>query len=214
MHEGKTILFIDPVNPEPEIIAKAGKILQKKGIVIFPAKCLYGVAANALNETAIKKVFQLKKRSLNNPILVLIPNRKMLSSLVTSIPGQADKLMDAFWPGNMTLIFKAKPHISRFLTAGTQKIGIRIPLHPVAKALVELLNFPITGTSANLSDQGGCSRIDQLPLGIIEQSDMILDAGALKGGRGSTIIDVTTSPAAIIREGEVTTEQIKDCLAL
>jgi L-threonylcarbamoyladenylate synthase len=214
LHEGQTIVSIDPVNPEPDQIAKAGKILQKKGIVIFPAKCLYGVAANALDETAIEKVFHLKQRPLNNPILVLIQDRKMLYDLVTSIPNQADKLMDTFWPGNITLVFKAKTHISKLLTAGTGKIGIRVPLHPVARALVNAVPFPLTGTSANLSGQKGCSRMDQLPLSIIDQADLVLDAGNLKGGRGSTIIDVTTSPAAIIREGEVTAEQIKACLAI
>jgi len=81
----ETIVSIDPVTPEPDPIAKAGKILQKNGIVIFPAKCLYGIAANALDETAIKKVFHLKQRPWDNPILVLIPDQKMLPDLVTSM---------------------------------------------------------------------------------------------------------------------------------
>lgn len=208
----ETIVSIDPVTPEPDPIAKAGKILQKNGIVIFPAKCLYGIAANALDETAIKKVFHLKQRPWNNPVLVLIPDQKMLPDLVTSIPRQARKLMDAFWPGNITLVFKAKKHISKLLTAGTRKIGIRIPSHPVAKALVEQVNFPITGTSANLSGQNGCNNIDQLSSEFIDQADLVLDAGNLKGGLGSTIVDVTASPVIIIREGEVKTSQITKIL--
>ena len=214
MHDEQKIVFIDPVKPDPDCIVKAGKILRKNGIVIFPAKCLYGVGANALDETAIKKVFHLKQRPWNSPVLILIRDRKMLQTLVTSISRQADKLMDAFWPGNITLVFKAKKHISELLTAGTCKIGIRIPAHPVAKAIVELLNFPITGTSANLSGKGGCNQIDQLSPALIEHADLVLDAGRLKGGMGSTIVDVTTSPVVIIREGEVTATQINKILEI
>ncbi|MBU8850195.1 MAG: threonylcarbamoyl-AMP synthase [Desulfobacterales bacterium] len=206
------IVGIDPVNPESDIIAKAGKIIQNNGIVIFPAKCLYGVAADALNEKAVQKVFNLKKRPLNNPILVLIPDRDMLQDLVTTISKPAKKLMDAFWPGNLTLVFEAKDNIPQLLTAGTGKIGVRIPAHPVAKALVEYVGFPITGTSANLSGQNGCSRIDQLVPSIIEHADLVLDAGVLKGGTGSTIVDVTALNFNIIREGEVSVRRINETL--
>ncbi len=157
------IVTIDSVNPESELIMKAGKIINRNGIVIFPAQCLYGVAANALNEDAVQKVFELKQRPYQNPILVLIPNQIHLKALVTSIPKIAEKLMDAFWPGNLTLVFDAKDTISTTLTAETKKIGIRIPSHPVAKALVNYLDMPITGTSANLSGQPGCNQVDQLP---------------------------------------------------
>jgi len=208
----KKIVLIDPVTPDPDCIAKAGKILSKNGIVIFPAKCLYGIAANALDETAIKKVFQLKQRPWNNPILVLIQDKKMLQGLVTSISRQANQLMNAFWPGNITLVFEAKNHISKLLTANTCKIGIRIPAHPVAKALVESVDFPITGTSANLSASTGCYRIEQLPPVLIEQADLILNAGRLKGGMGSTIVDVTTPCVTIIREGEIQAGQINEIL--
>lgn len=213
MHDNKKIVSIDPVNPEFDRIAKAGKILRNNGIVIFPAKCLYGVAAKALDEKAVKAVFDLKQRPLNNPILVLIPYRTMLPDLVKSIPKPAEKLMDAFWPGNLTLVFEAGNNIPGLLTAGTGKIGVRIPVHPVARALVELMGVPITGTSANLSGQESCSRADRLDASIIERADLILDAGILKGGTGSTIVDVTGSTIRIIREGEVSADQIKRVLA-
>lgn len=213
MHNGKKIVAIDPVNPESDHIIKAGKILRNNGIVIFPAKCLYGIAARALDEKAVKKVFDLKQRPLDNPILVLIPYRTMLQDLVKSIPEPAEKLMDAFWPGNLTLVFEAKDNISKLLTAGTGKIGVRMPVHPVAMALVELMGVPLTGTSANLSGQAGCSRADRLDASIIDHADLVLDAGILKGGTGSTIVDVTGSNIHILREGEVTADQIKEALA-
>ncbi len=208
----KKIVRIDPVNPESDIITKAGKILQNNGVVIFPAQCLYGVAANALNTKAVEKVFQLKQRPLNKPILILIPNKNMLPDLVTTISKSAQKLMDAFWPGNLTLVFEAKNNIPQLLTANTGKIGIRIPVHPVAKALVEYIGIPITGTSANLSGRNGCSQIDQLAPSIIDPADLILDAGLLKGGKGSTIADVTAQDINIIREGAVSTRRINKIL--
>lgn len=207
------IVTIDPVKPESDIITKAGKIIQNNGVVIFPAKCLYGIATDALNEKAVEKIFHMKQRPLNNPILVLISNKNMLPDLVTRISKSAEKLMDAFWPGNLTLIFDAKDNIPQLLTAGTGKIGIRIPVHPVAKALVESVNFPITGTSANLSGWNGCSQTGQLAPSIIDHADLVLDAGTLKGGSGSTIADVTAADIIIIREGEISTRRINELLA-
>ncbi len=206
------IAAIDPVNPESDIIAKAGKVIQDNGVVIFPAQCLYGVAANALNKKAIEKVFHLKQRSLNNPILILISNKNILLDLVTTISESAIKLMNAFWPGNLTLVFEAKDHISQLLTANTGKIGIRIPVHPVAKALVESVKFPITGTSANLSGDKGCCQADKLVPSIIGHADMVLDAGILKGGAGSTIVDTSESNINILREGRISMKEINKIL--
>lgn len=212
MHNSVKKVSIDPEKIDSSIIVKAGKIIQNNGVVIFPAKCLYGVAAAALSEKTVEKVFHLKQRPKDNPILVLIPDKSMLLELVTSIPEKAHKLMDAFWPGNLTLVFEANDNIPERLTAGTKKIGVRIPVHPVAKALVEHLGFPITGTSANLSGKKSCSQADQLDPSIMDHADLVLDAGPLKGGTGSSIVDVTASRVQIIREGEVTIEQIQKTL--
>lgn len=206
------IVPVDPDTPDQQTIIQAAKIIRQNGVVIFPAKCLYGVAANALDEKAVQKVFDLKQRPKNNPILVLIPDRKHLKELVISIPEAAEKLMDAFWPGNLTLIFEAGKHIPKILTAGTGKIGIRVPIHPVAKALVQSLGYPVTGTSANLSGQESCFQILRLDPFITDHADLILDAGTLKGGKGSSIVDITQFPPVILREGEVSSDQIKSCI--
>jgi L-threonylcarbamoyladenylate synthase len=214
LHDNKKIVPIDSKNPESSIIAKAGKIIQKNGLVIFPAKCLYGIAANAMETKAIEKVFQAKQRPLDNPILVLIPDTSFLLDLVQSIPKSAKKLMDKFWPGNLTIVFEAKKTIPELLTANTGKIGIRIDSHPVTAALVNHLGFPITGTSANLSGRESCNKTSLLDKKIIDHSDMILDAGRLKGGTGSTIVDVTSSPVEIIRQGEIPVDRINEILVL
>jgi L-threonylcarbamoyladenylate synthase len=213
LHDEQKIIAVDLKKPETKIIERAGKIIKNSGVVIFPAQCLYGVAAQALNEKAVQKVFHLKKRPLNNPLLILIHDRSQLTGLVQSIPVSAQKLMEEFWPGNLTIVFKAKKSIPKILTANSDKIGIRIPAHPVAKALVQSLKFPITGTSANLSGQQGCSQTKLLDTSIIENADLVLDAGALKGGTGTTIVDVTTpSKINIIREGEISKILINNIL--
>lgn len=212
MHDKKNIVAVDSTNPETDIIERAGKIIQNSGVVIFPAQYLYGVAVNALKEKSILKVFHLKKRPVNNPLLLLINDQEQLLGLVKSIPTSAQLLMDAFWPGNLTIVFKAKKSVSRLLTANTAKIGIRIPAHPVAKALVKYLKSPITGTSANLSGHKGCSQINQLDPSIIDHADLILDAGRVKGGRGTTIVDVTASKINIIRQGEISAQSINEIL--
>lgn len=212
MYDPDKIIRLDPVRPDSHHIARAGNIIRNNGIVIFPTRCLYGIGARALDEKAVENVFWIKQRPLNNPILVLIPDQSHLEGLVKSIPEPAKKLMNIFWPGGLTLVFEAKDEIPSLLTAGSGKLGIRIPSHPVAKALVNHLGFPVTGTSANLSGRPGCHRTDLLDPAIIEASDLVLDAGILKGGAGSTVVDVTVFPFRMIREGEITQEEIQKAL--
>ncbi len=217
------IVRVDALNPEDptgsarpdhtDPIIEAGKIILNQGVVIFPAQCLYGVAANALNPGAIQKVFNLKERSLSNPILVLVQTPKEVKPLVKKVPDSARILMDRFWPGSLTLIFEAADHVCPLLTAHTQKIGIRVPAHPVACALVEQVGGPITGTSANLSGQPGARLVTQLPPAMVKGSDMILDAGPLKGGQGSSIVDVTTDPVRILRQGAISSNEILQTLS-
>lgn len=178
-------------------------------IVVFPTSCLYGLAADAWNPVAVQKIFQAKKRSANNPLLVLVKDQKAVASLVNTIPPVAVLLMEKFWPGKLTIVFEAKGSLPETLTAGTGKIGIRIPEHKVAAALVNALENPITGTSANLSSDKGCSLISELHPEVARYTNLILDAGLLKGGLGSTVIDVTVTPPVILREGVVSAKKIQ-----
>jgi len=208
-----SLVRVDARHPDEAVIQRAAKGLFCNKVVIFPAACLYGVAANALSPQAVEKVFSLKQRPKDNPILVLVKNRSMLAQLVTSIPPAAEALMQTFWPGRLTLVFEAAAHVNPQLTAGTGKIGIRMPGHPVARALADAVDFPITGTSANLSGTPGCTRPQALPRSILEQADLVLDAGEVQGGKGSTIVDITQSPAVILRNGAIPDQKIFKALA-
>lgn len=208
------VIQVHSENPDAAAVKTAGKVLEQSGIVIFPATCMYGIAANALNPGAVQKVFDIKQRPKNNPILVLIRSKKQLSELVSHIPAAAERLMETIWPGRLTIVFQAARTVSPQLTAGTGKIGIRIPEHPVARALTNSVDFPVTGTSANLSGDPSSMTVDQLPDVLKNSSDLILDAGELKGGSGSTIIDVTCRPAVILRKGRVSIDEIHNLLKI
>jgi len=206
------IIRVDKDHPDSHIIDQAAGLLDTGGLVIFPAACLYGVAANALSADAVEKVFQLKQRPRHNPILVLIKNTNQLNALVATIPDEARRLMDEFWPGGLTLVFDAAHRVNSKLTAGKKKLGIRLPRHPVAKALVSSVDYPVTGTSANLSGQPGCTQTDMLSPEIIEKTDLVLDAGFVQGGTGSTVVDVTCTPPKILRQGAIPAADIYACL--
>lgn len=194
---------INPEFPEDGIIKEAAGIIRKGGIAVFPTSGLYGLAADAYNPDAIEKLFDIKGRSHDKAILLLISDLRDLDRLVKSVPPQAVRIMQHFWPGGLTLVLEAKPELPPALTAGSGKIGIRLCRHPVAAALVKAVEGPITGTSANISGTGGCDRISGLDTRIAEKADLILDAGVLKGGTGSTVADMTRCFPQILREGTV-----------
>ena len=202
------IRSIDPQQPEPELIEEAADAIRRGGVVGFPTRCLYGLGADALNAEAVTRVFELKQRPAANPILVLIDHISQLEKLVKRIPALATDLIDYYWPGKITLVFEAADKLPVNLTAGSGKIGIRMPGHAVARAMVNAVQAPITGTSANLSGNPGCYRINDLEPQIARGLDLILDAGDLKGGAGSTVVDVSTNRLQILREGEVSAQEL------
>jgi L-threonylcarbamoyladenylate synthase len=208
MKNGPDIRKTDALHPAPELIAAACRVIRAGGVVAFPASSLYGLAADAFNRPAVEKIFRMKKRPANKPILVLIRNRAALASLAAHVSPEAAVLMSVFWPGSVTLLFPARETIPEYLTAGSGKIGIRVPAHPVARALVRQLDFPITGTSANISGQPGVDIAAGLSELLAEPPDLILDAGRLKGGAGSTVVDVSVSPPRVLREGAVKAAEV------
>jgi L-threonylcarbamoyladenylate synthase len=204
------IKAIDSKQPDADLIAQAVQVLRRGGIVAYPTRCLYGLAADALNPEAVDRVYRIKGRPADKALSILIPKRKTLGDLVADISSAANALMDQFWPGDLTLLFRAKAGLPRNLTAGTGKIGIRLPAHPVAKALVEGFGGSMTATSANLSGGPGCFRISDFHNSLMEKLDMVLDAGPLEGGMGSTIVDVSTNEVSVLREGVVSAGNIFD----
>ena len=203
------IIFIDSDDNIKLPLEKARKVLLSGGIVAFPTESFYGLAVDIENEKAIEKLFTLKQRDKDNPILILLPELEALNKYAEDIPDQAVKLIEAFWPGGLTMLFKASQKISPLLTANTGKIGIRYSGHTVATALARSIGYPVTGTSANISEQPPCVKAEEVYNYFGPDIDLILDNGSTDGGAGSTIIDVTVSPCVVIREGMVLNKDIE-----
>jgi len=207
------IIKIDPGHPEPDGIDKAAAILKSGGVIAFPTETFYGLGADARNEAAIDKIFGIKGRDFRNPILVVIGDRGHLDAFAADIPEEAQKLMDRFWPGPLTIVFRAAPSVSPKLTAGSGKIGIRLTSHPIAMAISKRLGGPVTATSANLSGALECSAAAEVLSQLEGRIDGVVDGGQTTGGKGSTIVDVTASPVKILREGVIPAGLIQDTLA-
>ncbi len=194
---------IDPARPDPDLIARAARTLRTGGHIIFPTSGLYGLGADATCRDAVDRIYTLKSRTAAKPILILIPAARDLTRWVTAVPPTAEKIIAQYWPGGITLIFNARPILPDTLTAGTGKIGIRVPAHPVARALISAVDFPVTATSANPAGAAGCTAISAIAPVIAAGVDLLLDAGPLAGGPGSTVIDVTVEPPLILRSGSL-----------
>jgi len=203
---------INCANPETGIIAEAARIIRNGGVVVFPTRSLYGLGADAFNAKAVNRIFHIKQRPAGKPILVLIKNKDELDRLAALGPPAATAIMEKFWPGRISIVFQAKQGLLANLTAGTNKIGIRLPGHNVASALVKATCSPITGTSANLSGNAGCFQVNDLDEKIVDGVDLILDAGPLKGGVGSTVVDVTGKTPLILRQGELSQKDISNVI--
>jgi L-threonylcarbamoyladenylate synthase len=203
------ILKIDADNSEEKILTRAAEILAGSGIIAYPTETFYGLGADATNLKAIEKIFAVKGRNFKNPISLIIGQTDDVYDLVKDIPESAQKLMAAFWPGALTIVFSASDKVSSLLTAGTGKIGLRISSHPGALAIVQKLKKPLTATSANLSGAPECSLASDVANQIGDKIDAIIDCGQTQGGKASTIIDVTCDPPTILREGAITRKAIE-----
>ena len=191
-----------------EGINEAVKVISEGGIVAFPTESFYGLGVDATNPHAIKRLFRIKKRDPDLPILILISSLRRLPKYVASIPPGAKRIGKEFWPGGLTMIFRSSPVLPSVLTAGKGKVGIRVPSHPLANALSRAVDVPITGTSANISRRPPCIMADQVVECLGDDLDLILDGGITEGGYPSTILDVTCDPPLIIREGIIRAEEI------
>ena len=196
----------------PEEITKAAAILKGGGLVIIPTHGLYGIAADIFNPAAVDRVFTLKGRPKDKPLLALINHIDMLNLLAKSVFHRAERLMNQLWPGQVTFVLHAQPDLPAGICSADGKIGVRLVAHPIAAALIAAAGTPLTGTSANLSGQSGCAVIDQIPEAVLAGVDMVLDAGTLAGGPGSTVVDITGEKPLILRQGALAADAITTAL--
>ena len=196
------VVQIDPDSPAPELIAEAVRVLREKGVIIYPTETLYGLGANPLSPEAMKRLYAIKGRAAAKPIPFLIKDRKMLASLVEAVPPLGRELMERYWPGPLTLIFRAKKGLAPPLRGKDGFIGLRISSHPIARRIVEAMDAPLTSTSANLAGEADITDCDMMVQLFGNQVDLILDSGKVPG-IGSTVVDLTVEPPRIVRQGMI-----------
>lgn len=201
--------YVDIDSSYPQI-KQAADLLNKNEVIAFPTETVYGLGGNAKNDEAIAKIFAAKGRPSDNPLIIHIAKKEQLAELVKEVPEKAEQLMEAFWPGALTIIFQLKEGaLSKLATAGLNTVGIRMPDHPVALKLLELANLPIAAPSANTSGKPSPTTALHVKEDLDSVIAGIVDGGPTGVGVESTVIDYTDSVPVILRPGGVSHEDIE-----
>ncbi len=205
------LIKVNSRKPDRKAILKAAEIIKDGGLVVFPTETLYGLGANAFDPRAVSKIFRVKGRSEQKPLIILIARKEDLRGVACDIPPLTWKLVKKFWPGPLTLVLKKKKIIPKEVSAGSNTIAVRLSPHPVARALVSAAGVPITAPSANLSGKRPHHTIAGAlkELGNKKEINLFLDAGKTPIGKPSTLVDLTKNPPRILREGSITKKQLK-----
>jgi L-threonylcarbamoyladenylate synthase len=207
-------LAVDPAHLEAQgsidAIDHAAQILRAGGLVALPTETVYGLGANALDRAAVERIFEAKQRPAWDPIIVHIASTGMLNRIVTEAPAAARRLMQAFWPGPLTLLLPRTAEVPDAVTAGRPLVGVRMPAHPVALELMRRAALPIAAPSANLFAHISPTTAEHVLEDLDGRIDVVLDAGPTPQGVESTVLDPSTSPMTIYRPGAITAEQIRE----
>ena len=204
-------LVVDPANLESaeKALESAAGILRAGGLVALPTETVYGLGANALNAAAVERIFAAKQRPSWDPIIVHISDLAMLDGLVEEIPAAARRLMEACWPGPLTLLLRRTAAVPDAVTAGRPLVGVRMPAHPVALELIRRAGVPVAAPSANTFSHISPTTAEHVLEDLDGRIDAVLDAGPTEHGLESTVLDAGQSPMVIYRPGAVTALQIE-----
>lgn len=203
------VVPVDPVHPERAIIEGAAELIREGQLVVFPTETVYGLGADALQPQAVERIFAAKGRPFSDPLIVHVADRSILPTLVADVPPIAHKLMEAFWPGPLTLVLPAGPRIPRLITAGLPTVAIRMPRHPIALALIRVAGSPIAAPSANRFMHVSPTTAQHVLTDLNGQVPLILDGGPCEVGMESTVLDLCSSRATILRPGGVSLEALR-----
>ena len=189
-------------------VKRAAKLLRAGEIVALPTETVYGLAANAFDEKAVAKIFQIKGRPANNPIIVHVASLEMAGRCVKDWPNNADQLARAFWPGPLTLVLPRAKEIPDNVTAGGATVGVRWPSHPLIQAVIRRCDFPLAAPSANLSGRISPTSAEHVRKQLGGKILLIVDGGPSQVGIESTVLDLTVSPPQVLRPGMIHAESL------
>lgn len=203
--------LLDPVK-DPDAYAQAAELLRAGEVVGMPTETVYGLAANALDGAAVAKIFAAKGRPQDNPLIVHIADRDQLETLVRAVPESTKKLADRFWPGPMTMILPKAGCIPDEVSAGLDTVGIRMPSHPVARALIRAAGVPLAAPSANLSGRPSTTTSGHVLEDLGGRIPAVLEGGPCAVGVESTVISLAGDKPRLLRPGGVSLEQLREVL--
>jgi L-threonylcarbamoyladenylate synthase len=195
------ILTLD--GPLDAVFARCRDVVRARGVIAYPTDTFYGLGADPRDPEAVRKIFAIKGREAGQPILLLLHDRSEVAVWASAVTPSAERLMDRFWPGPLTLVFPAAPHVLPELTGGSGTIGLRVPGNELTRELLRNLGTALTGTSANRSGGRDPRTAEEVMREVGDRVDLVLDGGATTGDRPSTVVDVTVEPPRIIRQGNI-----------
>jgi L-threonylcarbamoyladenylate synthase len=205
------VFEVKPNAPRVDAITEAASAIRAGGLVVYPTETVYGLGADARSNKAIKKIFKLKGREAKKPIPIAVNSIGMTRQIAELNP--VAEVLFTFLPGPLTIVAPARSSVSKLITAGTGKVGIRVPNHPVALKLIDFVGGPITSTSANLSGKPAPLTVREALEQIGKSVDVALDAGKCKLGIPSTVVDATSKRPKVLRRGPISEEEIRKVLS-
>lgn len=204
------IFKIDPHNIDLELMKQAVSVIHNRGIVAFPTETVYGLGANALDAKAVAEIFRVKERPLDDPLIVHIAEVNELYRLAKEVPFKAEKLINRFWPGSLTLIFEKTDLIPDLVTAGLETVAIRMPLGAIARKFISMAGVPIAAPSANLFGRPSPTRAQHVLDDLNSRIDIIIDGGRTEIGVESTVVEFADEEVVVLRPGAVTVEELRE----
>ena len=206
------ILKINPTRPQISMIKQAVLLIRKGEVVAFPTETVYGLGADALNPSAVKKIFKAKGRPADNPLIIHIRDKKDLKRLASDIPEITEKIIEKFWPGPLTIVLKKSKIVPKITTGGLNTVAIRMPKNKIANLLIKEAGVPLAAPSANFFGKPSPTLAKHVSDDLAGRISMILDGGKTKIGIESTVIDLTSRTPMLLRPGGVTLEKIQKLL--
>jgi L-threonylcarbamoyladenylate synthase len=204
------VIKVDAERPRAEVIERAAMVIRSGGLVAFPTETVYGLGADAMNEEAIRRIFEAKGRPADNPLIVHVSSREMLDRVANGVSERAQSLIERFWPGPLTLVLRRKTEVAASVSAGLATVAARMPANRIALELIRRAGTPIAAPSANRSGRPSPTSAAHVLDDLRGRIDMILDGGRTRIGIESTVLDVTADVPVILRPGWVTGEMLDE----
>ncbi|MCS7099112.1 MAG: L-threonylcarbamoyladenylate synthase [Sulfolobales archaeon] len=203
------VVRVDPIRPSEEVLEEAAGVLRSGGLVAFPTETVYGLGADAFNSEAVLKVFRVKRRPLDNPLIVHVSSLDMLHQVAVDVPDWVVRALSNAWPGPLTVVLKRRADLPAVVSGGLGTVAVRCPAHPVALKLIEALGRPVAAPSANLAGRPSPTRAEHVVEDLGDEIDLIIDAGETFFGVESTVVDLVSPRPQILRPGPVGPEELE-----